>query len=287
MTRQGLAIVAAAFVFAGVALWLRRTGSALESENNSRVSETDRASAELFWRRYRTATNLRQAGDYAGAAESYRDALEIDPDHENSLYYFGNVNLELKNPVVALDSWRRLLLVNPASSRAHLQIGKLRTCPLFPETFDIDSAKSAFTSATMLNREETAPYVWLSEVAMLEEDYAAADTLLQAAIATNHNAPGARLLAAFLQWETGNRESATDQLHTIMSQQNTNTTAGGEGETKTGAAMVIEALVCEGLAADAKRVVDNASVAENPARVFQTLDSLLRSVSRQVRSVSR
>ena len=73
------------------------------------LSEEGKAAVRQFWIHYRRATDLRIGGQTAQSLAEYERALEFDPDHEDALYYRGNVALER----------------GPHSARAHGQLGAL------------------------------------------------------------------------------------------------------------------------------------------------------------------
>ena len=89
------------------------------------LSEEGKAAVRQFWIHYRRATDLRIVVQTAQSLAEYERALEFDPDHEDALYYRGNVALERGQFEKAQQSWRHLLNVNPHSARAHGQLGAL------------------------------------------------------------------------------------------------------------------------------------------------------------------
>ena len=47
------------------------------------------AAIRRFWSLYREATAMRTRGDFETAAHLYEQTLQIDPNHEECLYYYG------------------------------------------------------------------------------------------------------------------------------------------------------------------------------------------------------
>ena len=70
-----------------------------------------------FWDQYNAATASRSRGDFAAAAESYQKALEIDPRHEESLFYLATCLQEIGRYPDAVATLRRLTELYPTSSR--------------------------------------------------------------------------------------------------------------------------------------------------------------------------
>ena len=103
-------------------------GPAPEPVESGRVASPGPSGAEkarvlAFWKTYEEATDLRLAGRLAEAASAYERALELEPRHEDALYYLGHCSRELGEFQAARDAYARLIEVNPHSSRGHLALG--------------------------------------------------------------------------------------------------------------------------------------------------------------------
>lgn len=122
----------------------------VQEDQVSSISAARKAEIRRFWETYRRATGLRVQGDWKAAVPVYREALEIDPDHEDGLYYLGNGLFELGRYEEAAAAWERLVEVNPHSSRAHIQLGMLHVCGAAGAPFDMDRAKREFGSGELL-----------------------------------------------------------------------------------------------------------------------------------------
>ena len=66
----------------------------------------DRQRVLAFWEAIRSATTHRIAGRIAEAAADYQRAVELDPRHEDALYYIGNMRFELGEYARA-GEWRK------------------------------------------------------------------------------------------------------------------------------------------------------------------------------------
>ncbi|HLZ45703.1 MAG TPA: tetratricopeptide repeat protein, partial [Gemmatimonadales bacterium] len=176
-------------------------------------------------------------GDVTAARDSYQKALALDPQHEDVLYYLGNMELELGNYRAAEVAWRHLVKVNPASARAHSRLGDLYACPDSGAPWDLARAAAEVDTAAALNREETGPLLKLGEVALLRGDLAAARAQFDAVIATQPRNVEAHYLDGYVTWKRGDRAAAARQYQAARDLAHTPPTiqaAPSEGDTKHG-----------------------------------------------------
>src|ERR1051326_3613258 len=69
-----------------------------------------------FWQKERDAMNaMKVEHDLPKAIKSFRAALELNPDHEDSHYYLGNCLALQGDPDGALDHLKQLIEINPQS----------------------------------------------------------------------------------------------------------------------------------------------------------------------------
>jgi tetratricopeptide (TPR) repeat protein len=169
---------------------------------------TDRAAIVRFWQAIRTATSLRTQRDFAAAERSYRDALLIDPRHEDALYYLGWCLAEQGRPEEARDALQRLIEVNPASARGHLALGALLSSPEAGSVVDPGRAEQHLRRAHDINGEETGPMVRLGELLIVRGGREEAGRFLQGAAYTNPRSVEAAFLAGYVCWEERERPCA-------------------------------------------------------------------------------
>jgi tetratricopeptide (TPR) repeat protein len=174
----------------------------------ARAEDPRRAEVLRFWQRLHEATSLRLGGKLAPAAQGYRQALAIDPGHEDALYYLGHCERELGRPAQARDAFSRLVDVNPSSARGHLALGALLASADPREPMDLAAAERHLRRAHEINKEETGAMVRLGEILMLRGRRAEALTWLEAASRTNAKSVEAAFLAGYLHWEAGDRRTA-------------------------------------------------------------------------------
>lgn len=207
----------------------------------------DAAAQKRFFALIDRAGELRVAADFMGAAQVYREALELQPGHEDSLYYLGNCLLELGHEREALAQFEALLRANPESSRACMQIGRVRLPGGEAAQDDLAAAEQAFQRAHAINGEESGPVVALGVVALLRQDLGAADRAFADAAMLNLKSVEARYLRSYVAWIAGRREQAMALLaeaHAIASGTPPVTAkVVGEGDTRNGKALVSAATV--------------------------------------------
>jgi Flp pilus assembly protein TadD len=193
------------------------------------------------------ASELRIAGDFAGAAALYRTLLEIHPDHEDSLYYLGNCLVELGREKEALAQFERLAQVNPRSNRCFMQIGRIRLPGGDPALDSLELAEQAFQRSLAINQEESGPLVQLGVVALLRGDLELADERLRKAAVLNLKSVEARYLRAWVQYRRGDAAAArallaeAQQLAKGAKPVTALPAVIGEGDTKKGGALLAEA----------------------------------------------
>jgi len=200
-----LARLAPAGLLAGLALGgcARDVGPAA-----SAAPDAERQRVLRFWDRLNAATAARIGDDCAKASELYREALALDPKHEDCLYYMGQCQRQLKQPSEARQAFETLVELNPASARGHLALGALLASSDPQEPMDVSQAESHLRRAHDINGEETGPMVRLGEVLMLRGQDGEARRWLDAALSTNSKSIEAAFLLGYLAWESGDRRAA-------------------------------------------------------------------------------
>jgi tetratricopeptide (TPR) repeat protein len=172
----------------------------------------DKARQLDFWTKQRAAMNaLKIDKDPAKAVPLFRAALEINPEHEDSLYYLGQCLAVQGSIPEALDQLEKLNRVNPQSHRAFQQWGTLRALHAASKS-DLDLAEESLDRARALNPEETGALVVLGEVALLRGDLASAEKRLSDACRSNPRAVDAYFLRGYMAWTRGDKGVAADFL---------------------------------------------------------------------------
>ncbi len=112
-----------------------------------------------FWTAYRQATRLRMDGRYGEAIALFRKCLELDPEHEDSLYYLGASLEHLGRYREARKQYERLIEVNPQSGRALSQLVALLSTPAPGAPLDFEQAEKWVLRLEEVNREQAGPFL--------------------------------------------------------------------------------------------------------------------------------
>ena len=201
MSSSGQALAIAGLLVATVGLAGCTAGE--EPDAAAPASDPERQRVLRFWEHFNAATKVRSGGDCGEAVRLYEKALELDPQHEDCLYYLGQCRRELGEPGSARDAFERLVELNPASARGHLALGALLASPDPAEPMDLETAARHLRRAHEINGEETGPVVRLGEVTLATGRSEEARTWFEAALQTNARSVEAALLAGYVAWEAG------------------------------------------------------------------------------------
>lgn len=235
-----LVIAAASIVlaFAAVSIW-RVTeddgpSSPPHSEAMLAADAEERQRKAEFWRLYRQATELRMAGKRSDASAAYERALALDADHQDALYYLGNMLADLQTYDAARAKWERLVAVNPTSSRGHARLGDLFFCVGNAFMIDLERAGAHYNEAHEINKEETGHLLRLGELALATEAWSDARRYFEDVIASNTSSMEVPFFLAYLDHKAGRADDAMRRLERARSIQQPETPEGmtGEGDTR-------------------------------------------------------
>lgn len=243
-------------------------------DRSESISQAEQAEVRAFWRTYRAANQARLRGDFVEAAMNYRTALESNPQHEDALYYLGNVLLEMGEYEAALRAWQTLREVAPMSARAHRRIGDVFACLEEPSLVQLDSAEASYRRAFEINKEETGSLIRLGEVALMQGRHQDALAYFDAVSRSNEESSEALLLGGYVLWATGDVEGARDRFDAARAQAKPAPAPGtfsGEGDTRSGAPMTRSLHACRPF----HDVVEGLSEATDPQRVYLTVRQTL------------
>ena len=172
---------------------------------------SDREQVVEFWNKQRAGMDaVKKEGDLPKAIGLFRQALALDPEHEDSRYYLANCLAalgDLEGAMTELDTMRRL---SPGSHRAHKQWGVLRALSAESDA-DLEAAGQALERALEINQEGTGSLLVLGEIALMQGDRTLADERLAKATRTNPKAVGGFFLRGYIAWKDG--ESADAGRH--------------------------------------------------------------------------
>ncbi len=165
-----------------------------------------------FWKKQRAAMNaMKRDGDPPRAIVLFREALELNPEHEYTRYYLANLISVEGDLEAAQAELERLLELNPKSHRGHKQQGLLKAIHASGEEY-LDEAERALERALAINPEETGTLLALGELALLRGDHETADERFEWVCRTNPRATGGFYLRGYLSWLRGERDESVRLL---------------------------------------------------------------------------
>jgi tetratricopeptide (TPR) repeat protein len=173
---------------------------------------TDRERVVAFWEKQRTAMDaFKIEGDIPKAAALFSEALELDPEHEDSLYYLANCLAVQGEIDEAMEHLETLMEINPMSHRAFKQWGIMRAMTAeSPE--DLEAANQALERSLEINKEETGALLVLGELALMQGDDDLTRQRLEWNTSTNPRSTGGFFLLGYLAWKQGDGETSADLL---------------------------------------------------------------------------
>jgi tetratricopeptide (TPR) repeat protein len=243
------------------------TITVLKNRSSERVAQPELASQQTvdrervqdFWQLYRGATEHRTAGRTRKAVTEYGRALELNPDHEDALYYSGSMYFELGEFREAEQVWQRLTEVNPGGSRAFSRLGDLYFCFEQADFFDLEAAYEVIERALNINSEETGPLLRLGQIALVRGDANTALQYFDAVTATNFRSVPAYFFKGYIDWSSGDISKAEEQFRLAAEHFKPAEPVQGvlsEGDTRSGKAILAEAGQCQSFQAHATNLPD-------------------------------
>ncbi len=189
-----------------------RTATSTASRRMPSIPADDRSRTVAFWAKQREAMQaLKVDRDVARAAVLLREAIALDPAHEDTRYYLASSLATLGDVPGALAELETLTRLNPSSHRALARWGALRA-QTARGTADLFAAETSLQRAHDLNPEETGALLALGEISLLLGDRTRAEQRLGAVCAANPRAAGGLFLLGYLHWTRGDEQHATELL---------------------------------------------------------------------------
>ncbi|MBI4484896.1 MAG: tetratricopeptide repeat protein [Acidobacteria bacterium] len=150
-------------------------------------------------------------GDIPRAIVLFREALALNPTHEDSRYYLGNCLAMTGDLAGALSQLEELMRIDPQSQRAYRQWGAWRAMSA-TSAADLVAAEQALHKALAINPEETGTLLLLGEIALLRGEAGKAEERLALACRTNARAAGGFFLRGYIAWKLGDEARARELL---------------------------------------------------------------------------
>ena len=268
-------------LFVAITVFKGRPARDVHQDEADTVDMAGREQIQQFWRLYRSATQHRTSGNTRQAVVEYRQALDLNPEHEDALYYLGSMYFELGEFREAEQAWLRLTRVAPTGSRGFSRLGSLYFCFEQDQYFDLAHAQRSFERALAINSEETGPLLHLGQIALVRGDDDQAAEYLDAVTATNFRSVPAYFFKGYIAWRGGHAAAAEELFRQAAQHQGPAQPVGGvlsEGDTRSGKAILAESGQCRAFQSHA----ENLPSPEDPnlRRVmsdrYRMLDTFLR-----------
>jgi tetratricopeptide (TPR) repeat protein len=226
-----------------------------------------------FWRVQRAAVRAMKVDlDLDAAILNFRQALALDPTHEDSLYFLGNCLEDQGDREGALSQFATLMELNPNSHRAFKLWGTLKAMSA-ESTAALIHAEEALERAVTINPEATGARMVLAEVGLVRNDTAAATQGLRWVLSTNPTAGDALYLLGYIAQNAGDSNESRELLQRAASVSEEWRPAGVVAEGDVERRMHRETTLLGSAYASWSREVD-------PESAFAGLDQLLREYRR-------
>jgi len=209
--RSLLLTAASVLALFAVATALRTRGA----EEDKTASPSDGAERiRGFWKAYRQGAEARTGGDYESAARFFREALEIDPEHEDSLFYLAISLEESGRYLEAAEVLRRLTTVNPESGRGWSQLGSILARRAPGSVPDPEAATAAFLRAEAINREHSGPFLSRGALALDLGSLSEASRLFR--VASDMSSPEGAFLAGLVAFQEKKDDDAVQFFTRVL-----------------------------------------------------------------------
>lgn len=186
------------------------------SDNGSSTKFVRSDSIQKFWTYYNRATEYRLHGIVDSSIIAYQEALKMNQNHEDALYYIGNMYMNVDKFDLAQNSWEKLIELNPQSERAYNQLGNLYFCVNHIDFFHPEKSKLYFKHAADLNKETLNPHLRLGEIALFQNRINEAIDIFNNLSLMDHKNAEIFFIIGYLNWKSGNEQEAIKGLaHTF------------------------------------------------------------------------
>ncbi len=151
-----------------------------------------------FWDKQRAGMDKwKRDRDPQAAAALFKEALALDPKHEDARYYLASSLAALGDSAGAIAELKTLLTINPASHRGLQRLALLRAQTAKTRA-DLETAAMEAQRAHDLNPEETGALLLRAEIELLQGNNTAAQGHLDRVIRSNQRSALAHFLLAYM-----------------------------------------------------------------------------------------
>ncbi len=212
--KKTLLLLAAAVAVAFLLIAGLKRRSLESAVDGSGPAEPERQRIRSFWSAYNQASALRTQEKYAEAATAYRKALELEPNHEDSLYYLGSSLYELGAYAEAADTFRKMLERNASSGRALSQLGNTLSLLAPGAPADFEQARSVYLRTVEINREQAGPFLRLGTLELNQGR--AGQALENFRLAAGFGSPEGSFLVAYTLFLQNRNQEAVPFLRKVL-----------------------------------------------------------------------
>ena len=177
---------------------------------------TERERIVAFWEKQRAGMDAFKIDrDIPRAAGFFAEALELNPEHEDSRYYLANclaVQGQIEEAMLHLE---KLMEINPLSHRAYKQWAIMQAMTAeSPE--DLEEANRALERSLEINKEETGSNLVLGQIALMRGDIDSALQNFEWNTGTNPRSTGGFYLQGYLAWKRGDKQISAGFLEKAL-----------------------------------------------------------------------
>jgi tetratricopeptide (TPR) repeat protein len=175
-------------------------------------TQLDKATLLQFWEKQHAAMDaMKRERNFAKATLLFREALAINPDHEDSHYYLANCLAASGDIPAAIAELDALARINHQNHRAFQRKGELLAASASSRS-QLELARQSLNTALRLNTEETGTLVLLGQVALALGDFAAAEQHFIHACQANPRAANVWFLRGYIAWKRQDFRQASEML---------------------------------------------------------------------------
>jgi len=167
---------------------------------------------QTFWTYYNRATKYRLEGKTDSSIVAYEEALKLNPNHEDALYYIGNMYMKADKFDKAQAAWEKLIKQNPLSEQAYIQVGNMYFCAKNTNYFHPEKAKLYFERAKELNKETLSPNLRLGEIALFQNKTNDAFGIFNKLSMMDQKNAEIFFFIGYLNWKSGKEREAARGL---------------------------------------------------------------------------
>ncbi len=211
MERKKIIFIAVLFLIAfAIISIVKYFGHPGQSGSITEVVTSD--SKQMFWSYYNLATNYRLQGKEDSSIIAYQEALKLNPNHEDAIYYIGNMYMKVDKFDKAQEKWEKLIELNPQSERAYNQLGNLYFCINHTDYFHPEKSKGYYQRAAALNNITLNPNLRLGEIAVFQNRHNDALGIFNKISMMDQKNAEIFFILGYLYWKSGKVQDANNNL---------------------------------------------------------------------------